>query len=122
LYRGDGVSVKSVKEFLLKLLDTHVDVIAWCDFDPDGIKIAATMPAVSKLIVPKLSELEFIGQLGKINQPDLFLKQHRVISFVEKTQKHCGSEELSHLLKRKLAITQEHQIAHKLQLHVINLK
>ncbi|MBU2918090.1 DUF2399 domain-containing protein [Psychrosphaera sp. F3M07] len=122
LYRGNGVSVKSVTEFLTKLEGTNIQVIAWCDFDPEGIKIAATMPAVSQLIVPKLAEPELMEELGKINQPDLFLKQYRVISFVEKIQKQCGSEELSHLLKRKLAISQEHQIAHKLKLHVINLK
>jgi hypothetical protein len=109
LYRGDGVSVKSVKEFLVQLVDTHVDVIAWCDFDPEGIKIAVTMPAVSQLVVPKLAEFELLEleliDLGKINQPDLFLKQHRVISFVEKIQQKSGSEDINSLLKQKLAIS-----------------
>jgi len=118
VYRGHGIDARAVLELLKLAPKYQFAVTAWTDYDPSGINIAFSIPNLSAFLVPLLENVP----LGKVNQPNLYLDQYRSLNKVEALAKQYELASIKDLLARKLAITQEHQIAYKLPLAKVCLK
>lgn len=104
VYRGHSISSRAVIDFLMGA-PAATRIIAFCDYDPDGLAIALTTTGATELLLPELSGA-FIGAAGTRGRFDL---QHAALAQLEqmslpaelavyldrlKVEKHCVSQEI----------------------------
>ncbi len=117
VYRGHDRLAKGCQS-LLNLVheqSPNTPLIAFCDYDPDGLKIALTLPHVSQFIYPELNS----QQGGELNTVEDYLHQSSAMHYLQKHHNQPGCVIASHISKLradKLSIKQEHMLAHKLPL------
>lgn len=117
VYRGHGIDARAVQNLLNLAHEFNFDVSVWADFDPAGIVIAFNTINVNNVLFPDLDNVD----MGKVSQPELFLKQYKYLNGVKALANQFELIEIKKMLSQKLAITQEHQIAHCLTLKKINI-
>ncbi|MCW8107801.1 hypothetical protein OPS25_04720 [Alteromonas ponticola] len=119
VYRGHEKSVSKGVKALLTGLPNHVQVIAFCDYDPEGAKIALTLPRLSALLLPTLDEHIVL----KFNRIDLWRKQQNAVNFLRARDEANNIEAVKRLVNghQPLAILQQVILASSLHLYTVNL-
>ncbi|MBE8167522.1 MAG: hypothetical protein HAW66_04045 [Shewanella sp.] len=114
IYRGDSKhSPSGVKKFLLNIPSDKA-VIAFTDFDPDGLKIALTLPSVTAVLLPIPIE-----EMRNINQIDDYVKQSGAVKFLNDNCPGSIVQDWSFMRTHRLSIKQQTMLSRKMPLKLI---
>lgn len=128
VYKGHGTNQNQVRE-LLKQTREDCQIALFFDFDPAGIKMAVELLAElpnhkTAMLLPANATTDEapLEQLKKLNKPYTYHNQHAQLQWLE--QQSNLSNELGlivQLLKQHtLAVTQEHLVAHEVELAILH--
>jgi hypothetical protein len=105
VYRGhDKATAKGLK-LLLAQLPLNIVVIMFADLDPKGLEIAYTTPRVEAVLAPKMDDIQSI--LLDYSQSDLFIQQHRSVTFLAKQQNITWQNLVAVVVRNKLSVMQQ---------------
>ncbi|MCW8091452.1 DUF7281 domain-containing protein [Alteromonas sp. ASW11-130] len=119
VYRGHERSISKGVRHFLAVLPPSVQVIAFCDYDPQGMKIALTLPRVSALLLPELQKTV----LEKYNRIDLWKNQQAAVNFLRNHDLFGQIEPIKVLTDahKPIALLQQAILANAVNLYTVKL-
>ncbi|MFW1678692.1 DUF7281 domain-containing protein [Pontibacter sp. JAM-7] len=121
IYRGHEEDAREVKQLLE--INPPAKSVGFYDFDPAGMSIGLSNNHDAILVPADISIwTKENPEFNKFNQPDIFWKQARQLKTAE--MKACGEacELLISMKDQNIAVMQEHIIANKIPLRIIEMK
>lgn len=100
VYRGDAINPTNGSKLFAAKATTPV--VAFVDFDPQGLNIASSLPNVTGLVLPT--------EIGEIGRTDLFINQLHLLGQAEKYPPGWRSA-IEAMRTSRLCLTQEYMIA-----------
>jgi hypothetical protein len=105
LYRGHGGLARGTRQ-LLTILPKRIPVAVFTDWDPDGLRIAQTLPRADALLLPDLDE----SLLAKGSRAH-FDRQHRAAHYLDSTALGGWSAVWNAMKGAEVSIKQQHMLA-----------
>ncbi|QFU21389.1 hypothetical protein FS418_05570 [Shewanella sp. YLB-09] len=118
VYRGHDALAKGVKVLLQRLPKT-IEVVAFVDVDPDGIKIALTTPKATQILSSDFNSLSLLIKSSSYSKD--FDKQHKAVNYMQKHPDHWPSLQ-QFIIERRVSIKQQHLLAFEVPLIMHNRK
>ena len=129
VYKGHGNNQNDVRK-LLNQTATDCQIALFFDFDPAGLQMALDLVSALpdrniNLLVPAnvAGDNTALEQLQKLNKPDTYHEQHTQLQWLE--QQSALPTPLTpiveHIKQYRLAVTQEHLVAHDVALDMLAL-
>ncbi|ROQ20160.1 hypothetical protein EDC38_0758 [Marinimicrobium koreense] len=118
IYRGHNESAFRVNAWLASL-PSSVERIGFFDFDPAGVQMGFSHPALDAVIVPDLSELSSLEleELKRHCKDEVFIQQSARVS--ECTLSNSGQSLIRQVLKERWCLTQESMLSLKIRLRKV---
>lgn len=105
VYRGhDQATTKGLKRLLAKL-PLNIAVLMFADLDPKGLEIANTTDRVMGILAPQLDDIQQL--LLNYSQPNVFVQQHRSVTYLTKQQPLAWQGVVDMVLKNNIAVMQQ---------------
>lgn len=115
VYRGNE---KSTVQGVLQLLSKKEQIAAYFgDFDPKGLEIAHTLPGITHLLVPALSQLPL---MQRHSQPLRFLHQQGAVSFLNNQPTSGWQPWIDALLNKQLMLVQQQILSKGFPLELVS--
>ncbi len=121
VYRGDSKhSPTGLKRFLVNI-PKKSEIIAFTDFDPEGLRIALTLPSINAVLLPNLKHIP-VETLRKYNQIDDYVKQSNARSFLSTSCNEKIEPDWQFMKTHRLSIKQQTMLSNQvpLKLNTIN--